>query len=61
LTWYGNIETRRIFKDGKKETEIDYKQGRYHGKYLKYFSTGGVHIDAVYREGKYHGKRIENF
>ena len=59
VTWNGNIETRRKFKNGKKESEIDYKQGQIHGKCLEYFANGKVHIDAEYREGKYHGKRLE--
>jgi uncharacterized protein len=43
------------------EYEIEFKVGKKHGKYLKYFNNGNVQIEMKFVNDKQVGKRIEYF
>jgi antitoxin component YwqK of YwqJK toxin-antitoxin module len=46
------------FKNGNKENEIDYKNGKVNGWARIWYESGQLHAEATYKDNKCHGVRI---
>jgi len=52
------IKELTYFSDGKKETEVNYNNGKVNGRAWMWYENGKLHVEAIYKDDKVHGVRM---